>query len=80
MSSVLLWNTEHASMLVTLCQEKGLDAYQLSKLSCLSPQQVQELEGLASDAQRSTFYSPAIKAHAGHRLMDMLRSLPDAPH
>lgn len=78
MSAALLWNSEHATTLVALRQEKGLDAFLVAKLACLSQQQVHELEGRVSEAQRSAFYTPSIKAHAGHRLIDMLRALPVA--
>lgn len=71
------WNPEHVTLLVGLRQEKGLDHHQLAKLSSLSPPQVLELETPESVAQqRSAFYSPLIKAHAGHRLIEKLRSLP----
>lgn len=70
------WTHEHASLLVTLRQEKGLDHYQLAKLTSLSPQQVAELEDTNTSAQRSAFYSPEIKSHAGHRLIEKLRTIP----
>lgn len=74
MSPAPLWNSEHATLLVALRQDKGLDAFQLAKLACLSLQQVQELESLTPSTLRSAFYTPGIKAHAGHRLIELLRS------
>ncbi len=78
MSTALLWNTEHSTQLMAMRQEKRLDTFQLSKLACLSEDQLKELEGLTSDDVRSAFYTPSIKAHAGHRLLEILRSLPAA--
>lgn len=78
MSPPLLWNTEHSTLLMAMRQEKRLDTFQLSKLACLSEEQVKELEGFTSDDFRSAFYTPSIKAHAGRRLIEILRSLPAA--
>jgi len=66
------WTTEDAARLQQLRQLAGLDTLQLGRRYALSSQQIEELEGGGD----SCFYSPGIKAAAGHRLLENLKADP----
>lgn len=73
MGNGLLWTTEDAARLSSLRVEKGLDVFQVARLMNLSTHQVGELESLEVEIDRSYFYTPAIKAQIGHRLLSKLK-------
>lgn len=64
------WTSEDAAQLRQMRQLAGLDALQLGRRHALSSRQIEELE----NGGDSCFYSPGIKAAAGHRLLDRLKT------
>jgi hypothetical protein len=68
------WTPDDAATLSRLRADKGLDHFQLARLMNLSTHQIGELESTEPVASQSHFYSAAIKATMGHRLLAKLQS------
>jgi hypothetical protein len=75
MTKDILWGCENAAALNLLRTGKGLDAFQVARMVNLSPHHVIELESQEPLTGRSHFYSKAIKALIGHRLLARLQQL-----
>jgi hypothetical protein len=64
-----LWTEEEALLLRQLREAMGLDSMALAIQNALSHAQIQQLE----NGGHTSFYSPAIKAQAGRRLLRKLQ-------
>lgn len=67
-----IWDESQAQSLRQQMAENSLDEIALARLGTLSLKQIQELLECTGDLKQSSFYSPAIKAYAGTRLLDKL--------
>jgi hypothetical protein len=65
-----LWTEEDALLLKQLREALGLDTVCLAIQNALSNAQIQQLE----NGGHTSFYSPAIKAQAGRRLLQKLQA------
>lgn len=64
-----LWTEEEALLLKQLREALGLDTMALAIQNALSKAQIQQLE----NGGHTSFYSPAIKAQTGRRLLRKLQ-------
>jgi hypothetical protein len=62
------WHPSHAETLKTHREAAGMDRWQLASLTAISVSQLQQLE----DGGVRSFYSPAIKAAAGRKVLKTL--------
>ncbi|PIT80009.1 hypothetical protein [Limnohabitans sp. 15K] len=65
-----IWTEEDAFLLKQLREAMGLDTVALAIQNALSNAQIQQLE----NGGHTSFYSPAIKAQAGRRLLQKLQA------
>ena len=64
------WTAEEAELLQQLREQAGLDAMRFAMQNAISLAQLQQLE----NGGDSCFYSPAIKAHSGRKLLMKLQT------
>jgi phage I-like protein len=65
-----LWTVENSEHLKQLREQAGLDAMRFAIENAISLAQLQQLE----NGGDSCFYSQAIKAHLGHKLLTKLQA------